>query len=384
MNVRRLRRLVLDAARYVPFYRDTWRRAGVNPAQLRSAADLLALPIIRKADLLACPPAQRIDQRFLGRQLRSEPTSGSTGIPFEMPIDRASLRRRRWRFLRALISVGYLPGMRLMLISDPPFPAGAARLRWTYADLRRGEEAVFDVYAQTRPHVLYGPLSSLVLLAHRMLGAGCTNWHPNIVVSTAEQLTPAHRTLLMAALGAPIADFYGMTELGLVAYSHPRQGLYRTASRDLHVELLPTANGNGLERLVVTDLRGGALPLIRFDTGDLVTRATSSTACIAEIGGRQVDCLKLPNGAWLSPFEVTLALDRIDGLRQYKVVQRNQHSVDLFLSSLDGALPAVIGKARQALVRACGDNVAVHVHLTSEVPMQSGQKQRVVRSEVVA
>jgi len=386
MNVRRLRQLLLDAGKHVPFYRDWWLAAGVDLGRLCSAQDLSLLPVIRKADLLTCPAERRLDQRFLSKRMRSEPTSGSTGVPFCMPIDRASLRRRRWRFLRALMAVGYLPGKRLMLISDPPFPRGAAALRWTYADLRLGEEAVFHVYAHARPDVLYGPLSSLLLLAKRVLRSSHTTWQPSLLVSTAEQVTDAHRAVLAAAFAAPLADFYGMTELGLVAYSNPRRSGFRIASTDLHVELLPVPHSGGLERLVVTDLCGGAMPLIRFDTGDLVrreaTRTGASPADIVEISGRQVDCLKLPHGAWLSPFEVTLALDRIEGLDQYRVVQRDERCVDLYVTAEDEASHAVLGKARDALVRACGAEVSVNAQLSNEVPTPLGEKQRAVRSHV--
>jgi len=281
------------------------------------------------------------------------------------------------------MAVGYLPGKRLMLISDPPFPRGAAALRWTYADLRLGEEAVFHVYAHARPHVLYGPLSSLLLLAKRLLRSSHATWQPSLLVSTAEQVSDAHRAILAAAFAAPLADFYGMTELGLVAYSNPRRSGFRIASTDLDVELLPVLHSGGLERLVVTDLCGGAMPLPRFATADRVRReATRTGADIIEISGRQVDCLKLPHGAWLSPFEVTLALDRIEGLSQFRVVQRDERCVDLYVTAEDEASQAVLGKAREALVRACGAEVSVNAQLSSEAPTALGEKQRAVRSHV--
>jgi phenylacetate-coenzyme A ligase PaaK-like adenylate-forming protein len=385
MNAIRLRQLILDAAAHVPFYRQHWKAAGVDLTRIGSAVHLEFLPVVKKADLLACPPELRIDQRYIERVARGESTSGSTGMPFEVPIDHASLRRRRWRFLNALRDVGYAPGEKLMLITDPPFPTGAAFLRWTYADLRRGEEAVFETYARTKPRVLYGPLSSLVLLARRMLATPQVKCRPKLVVSTAEQLTDAQRTLLETAFDARVADFYGMTELGLVAYSRPGLSGYQLLTDEFHFEMLRADGSAGLERLVVTDLNGGAMPLIRFDTGDLVRRdATRPGAPVVQVSGRVVDCLKLPTGSVLSPYEVTFALDRVDGIRQYQVVQRDDLSVDLYVAPAEPAEPSVLDRARQVLASICGGVMSINVHQRDEEPVRFDQKQRVVCSHAMA
>jgi len=285
------------------------------------------------------------------------------------------------------MDVGYSPGERLMLISEPPFPTGAAFMRWTYADLRLGEEAVFARYERSRPNVLYGPLSSLVPLARRLAQTPSVNWRPKLVVSTAEQLTDAYRALLESAFSTRVADFYGMAEFGLVAYTLPGTTAYQTLTKDFHFELLPAAAGksSGLERLVVTDLGGGIMPLIRFDTGDLVRRDPSRKgAPITQISGRQVDCLKLANGAFVSPYEVTLALDRVAGLRQYQVVQRDDLSVDLYVAPAETEAPTVIDRARQVLASACGEVLSINVHVRPEEPVQFGAKQRVVCSYAMA
>src|SRR5262245_59471831 len=108
MNAVRLRQLVLDAAEHVPFYRQHWRAAGVDLTRIGSAVHIEFLPVVRKTDLLACPPALRLDQRLLDRA---------------ESMDHTGVRRRRWRFLNALRDVGYVPGEKLMLISDAPRPS---------------------------------------------------------------------------------------------------------------------------------------------------------------------------------------------------------------------------------------------------------------------
>jgi phenylacetate-CoA ligase len=275
--------------------------------------------------------------------------------------------------------MGYLPGRRLMLISNPPYPPGAKWVRWTYADLRRGEAEVFEAYRRTRPSVLYGPLSSLLILARRALEAPSKVAAPRVVVSTAEQLRAAHRDLLGQAFGAPVADFYGMTELGLVAYSAPDGSGYRVMHKHLHLEFLPSDAGEGLERLIVTDLGGGVMPLIRFDTGDLVRRDHSrSGSPIVLFSGRQVDCLKRADGGWVSPYEITVALDQVPGIRQYQVAQRRDLTIDLFVAATGENPAAVLESAGRVLRMVCGDSTRVEVHARAEQPLVPGRKQRTV------
>jgi phenylacetate-CoA ligase len=385
-TVTQLRKLLQETARYVPFYRRLWERADIDVTELHLPRDLNRLPVIRKADLLACPPEARLDARFLGRRTVAESTSGSTGQPFDMRIDAHSLRRRRYRFLRALMGVGYFPGQRLMLISNPPNPRGAKWVRWIYADLRRGEADVFDAYRRTRPHVLYGPLSSLLLLAKRVVDAREPMPRPHAVVSTAEQLRAPHRALLTEAFGDCVADFYGMTELGLVAYSRPRDPAYRVLPGHLHLEFLPSSTSSPLERLIVTDLGGGVMPLIRFDTGDLVQRDHSrADAPIVQFSGREVDCLKRSDGGWVSPYEVTVALDQVPGIRQYQVAQRRDLTIDLYVAPVDASSSAAaLDSACRVLRTVCGESVRVEVHTRAEQPLQPGRKQRTVLSLAAA
>src|SRR5215208_6883083 len=54
----RLQPLLSHARSHVPYYRDVFERAGLQPADIRTTADLARLPITTKADLRASFPAR--------------------------------------------------------------------------------------------------------------------------------------------------------------------------------------------------------------------------------------------------------------------------------------------------------------------------------------
>ena len=255
MSAIQLRRMIMEAAEHVPFYRRHWKQAGVDLTRIYSSVPLEFLPVVTRADLLNTPPEDRLDQRYRG-----------------VTFDKRTLQHQRSRFWRALRDVGYVPGERVMIISDEALQTGASLLRWTRIDTSLDDEAMLATYSKIRPSVLYGPLSLLSRLATRLAASSERPWQPRLVVSTGEQLTDAKRVLLESTFGARVADFYSTPEQGLVAYSRPGVPGYRSFDDEFVIESLHAIPGKGAGRLIVTDLVPGAMPLIRFDTGDVVTR----------------------------------------------------------------------------------------------------------------
>lgn len=379
---RRLAALLEETWRSVPAYRALWSKAGLDRgtlSQLRSEADLPMLPVIRKSDLQHFPLEERCAVPLAATVI--ERTSGSTGEPFEIPLDAASRRRRRLRFLRALLGCGYRPGQRLLMLTTHGSTRLARAARWDCADITLGADALAERYLQLRPRVLYGPLNTLMLLAQGLAAKGEGVPLPARVISTAEQLEHADRRSLRQAFGSDPGDFYGMSECGLLAVRPPGRRHFAVAGRGLLLEFLPCARDPGLERLVITDLAGGAMPLIRFDTGDLVARDhTRPDRPIVAFRGRGVDCLRLPDGGLVSPYRVTLALEDIAGLRRYRIVQRMDLSVDARLW-VDGVDPAATGRAAgERLDVLLAGTLAVRIQASADAP-PGGRKFRPVRSE---
>ncbi len=362
--VARLAALVHNAGTFVPFYRRHWAIARQGPPRIRCREDFEALPLVTKQDLLNAAPAELIDQRYTNRPLHVERTSGSSGQVFEMHYSAAARRRRQLRFLRALVGAGYRPGRSLMIVSSQSAATIAGRrrwerwLRWSHADLDDAAAQIAATYETARPDTLYGPLSALLELGASLEARGVTH-RPRRLVSTGEQVTAGHRRRLESIFGAPLADFYGMTEFGLMAWRRNDSGPYRLCSRDLHLEYLPTPYDKGLDRLVASDLRRGAQPLIRFDTGDLVRRDRAlPDRPIVEFVGRDHDALVLPGQRRVAPYRITSGLESIEDIRAFRVVQQPDASVDLYL---DCGTEIAAARARRLVTQALpGLSVRLH------------------------
>jgi phenylacetate-CoA ligase len=90
MRDRRVRQMGLYAAKTVPFYRDLFRREGIDPGEIRTAGDLDRLPLIDK-QVVRKQPERFVSNSRWGRAAVPFPTTGSTGAPLTVFHDRYSL-----------------------------------------------------------------------------------------------------------------------------------------------------------------------------------------------------------------------------------------------------------------------------------------------------
>jgi phenylacetate-coenzyme A ligase PaaK-like adenylate-forming protein len=319
-----------DAARHVGLYRRLWSATGIDIA-------LEQAPLLDKSRLRACHPHERLHRERKDRRFVTELSSGSSGEPLAIESDVGASRTRRLAFLRALVACGYRPGQRCLLLTSRRSSRWSALARWHYASIGEGTAALAARAAAIRPHLLYGPLSTLELLADHLAERGERLTGLSLVVSTAEQLTPERRATLDAGFGAPVADFYGMSEFGLVSYRPPGAAGFRPARSSLVLEFIPVPGEEALEQLVISDLAERRAPLLRYDTGDYVRRDLSQrNRPVVEFAGRAFDCIVLPSGERMSPYRIDVALERLPGLRAFEVVQQPDLSVDVTIDPGQG------------------------------------------------
>lgn len=381
-QLRRLRRVLRDAASYVPMYRDLGvpRLSGDEPS-LREM--LSAFPVMTKTDLMSLPEEARIDLRFAGGHLIRESTTGSTGQPFSIAVDPAYLRRRNFRFLRALVSVGYRPWQRFLLLTDRYSRPTRKHLTRYYESVEQPSAAIVDAFLRIRPTVLYGFTTSLRLLRDELHRRGGLPHRPAFAVTTAEMLDTATRTSLEQGFGCPVYDFYGMTEMGLVAWQYPGSGGCYAVSDSVLVELEPIDTDGRLHRVIMTNLDLRVTPFIRYDSGDLaVVENHYGTPQITSIEGRRLDTIVLRDGSELSPYCITDALRDVPKLTRFKVVQE---SLDNFTVELEIEAPAyneASNEIRRILHELTGNEVTIRFRRQATLLPNGQRKFRPVESRV--
>jgi phenylacetate-CoA ligase len=190
---------------------------------------------------------------------------------------------------------------------------------------------------------VFGHAHSLYMLACVLNKSGIADIRPNGIISTAMPLHDYQRKAIEQALGVPVTNRYGCEEVSLIACQCERhQGLH-VAAESVYVE---TASGgrqpavsDGEQRphgrrspntgpLLVTDLVNFAMPLIRYQIGDVATLSDTPCSCgrglpvMEKVEGRDADYVVTPAGSLISGISLTENFAvLIKGAAQVQIIQ---------------------------------------------------------------
>ncbi|HEY8775339.1 MAG TPA: hypothetical protein VIM33_02540 [Gaiellaceae bacterium] len=278
-----LRAAVEHAYGTVPFYRRVWDERGFDPGGFRGLADLDRIPRIDRANLRAASTDQLLS---VGAEVTDRfDTSRSSGTALSVP--RGPAEQRLWRAtgLRMWLEHGYRWAdltVRLDSQAGPSHPLqrlGFSRTVWLLEEVPLQDRVARLL--ETRPDVVVGTPTELRRVCEALDARGAA-LRPKIVFSQGEVLPAGTRTQVERVLGVSPAQLYGLTEVGYVAWQCECRGPLHVNAEAYVVEVLrdrrPALAGE-LGRVVITDLRGRTMPLLRYDTGDLALAAEAPCEC---------------------------------------------------------------------------------------------------------
>jgi phenylacetate-CoA ligase len=343
----RLKTILRHAYDHSPFYRQRFDESGITPEDIRDLSDLQRIPVTTREDLRN--PDRMIASGSSKSQLKSSHTSGSTGRVTTTYFDHKAWRTGKVQLkLRARVACGARPWDRIALFQEGQLPNSWLRQRVlrqrSFSILRPLHEILPDVQAYA-PTILYGFPSYLMQLAQIAEGKIA----PRFIFTSGEMLDGETRRAIEEHLQAPVLDVYGCTELKEIAWECPAREGYHINSDRLVVEVQePEDLANGATSpLLVTSLYNFGMPLIRYQLGDTGRLIEASCRCgrgfplMAPNLGRSVDYFVLPDGKTLSPYAMTCAIENVQGLGQYQIVQQARDQVTVRVVPLLQADPLI-------------------------------------------
>jgi len=289
-----LRRLVVHAYESVPYYRKLFDRHRLHPRHIRGTVDLDLIPISTKRDFQNCPPAKLVAREVDPGQLLSVCTNGSTGEPFVVRRTwqeqgfNMLFRERAWRAfglgLRERVATVGAP--RRTDPKDNKILGRALRAIGIHPSVRldgmQPPEEIARQLAAFQPQMLVGIPGMLCLVADYLLATGRQDIRPRIMVTGGEVLTPLMRDRLHQAFGVAPLQTYASHEFPLMGWECRATGEIHTCDDGAIVEVIrnggPAAPGEDGE-VVVTNLHAYAMPFLRYQLADVVTRGSEQCGC---------------------------------------------------------------------------------------------------------
>lgn len=403
---RQLSETLRHAYEHVPYYRETLRKLGLQPADFAVASDLAKLPLIDREQL------QRDPEYFTSR---AEPlssyteidTSGSTGRPMaffryvpgafqkSLGFERmepllAGLTGKRWSRRDAVI----VPTSRWS--ADM---AHAGQVQWLSLHSRVicRSFSLFDTPAelaseieQFRPDLIKGNGSFVEELYTHVMSEGRAFHHPKVITYTGDSVSAPMSRVLRNELGIALLSVYQAVEIGIIGWQCERQG-----GHHLNVDLFPVRilgsdrrelpHGESGE-VVVSNLVNRGTMLLNYLLGDLATRSPEPCECgrslplLSGIDGRSTDWLQSASGRLLHPRAVTSTVLRQiwPGIRRYQVVQERPGHIRVLIVTAPGGDHEEIRSSIVAEARKLEDPLDADVVFTDSLSRTEGGKVRTV------
>lgn len=405
-----LKGVLRHAAGTVPYYKKRFAEAGFESAAALDGESWTRVPLLTRRDLQAAGDsiASTAPPKAHGK-VHQISTSGSTGMP--VTIRSTELARLFWLgfTLRDLLWHGFDFTKTLAAIRHAPggaakYPEGAKHSGWGPAvdpifeagtsyllSIATPVEDQLEWLMRGDPDYLITYPSNLMALLTLSKKRGVRPKNLKRIETLSEILHPDVRAACRDTWGVTIVDMYSSQEVGYMALQCPEHEHYHIQSENVLLELLDDAGrpvGPGeTGRIVVTSLHNYAMPLIRYEIGDL---AVAGEACpcgrglpvVTRILGRVRNMLTLPSGGHVWPYFGGDTFAKLAPVRQYQVVQKSLTELEIRIAAERPLTADEEDKIRKAVTEQAGKGFTITFSYHDEIARSKSGKFEDFRSEI--
>lgn len=375
-NVEQLNKLLEHAVDSVPFY---------NKLEYTSLSDF---PVINKSIIIDNYNRFK-SEKYLNKPIHEMATSGSTGTPFTV-IQDINKRNRVVADLIYFNEIGnQVLGQKYMHIKT------FSKEKSLLTQFKQNEVSVnlLKVTNEQIKEIIDQLLSDKKInsvLAYASTYEQINKYldnnkyeipsHINSLFTSSSTLDKEIKIKLSKQLNCKVLDRYSNQENGVIAQTVTTTGEFNINLASFKVELLkldsdkPVAK-NEIGRVVVTDLYNFAMPIIRYDTGDLALSTNSNVMKVKtldRIEGRQVDSLYNTQGEILTPHIISVNMRGFNKLRQWQVIQTDKSKYLLKIN--DPKNNYLEEEFIELLKKILGEDADVKVEHVNEIPVLASGK----------
>ena len=213
------------------------------------------------------------------------------------------------------------------------------------------------------------------------------------VIAMSEPLAEPTKRVLKNYFGCPVVSRYANLENGILAQQTgklPEDFLMNLASYEIEIldmeQDVPAKEGE-MGRIVVTDLYNRAMPMIRYDTGDIGIAGKAGADdtlqhVFKRIEGRKMDAIYDTQGDLISSYILAVHMWKYKELEQYQFIQQSEKQYQFKLCTRDK-----FERERELTLEFrgyLGKDAKIEVTYVEEIPLLSSGKRKKVVNMLVA
>ena len=402
----RLKKLLAQAERHVPFYRTRFKEVGFSSGDFRDIGDFQKLPFITKSDIQTNGPGAFCDERVPSFMRAQGNTGGSSGIPCPLlscyPFTRfwaQAFMIQQWRRL------GYKFGDRIAALrgrdlqqKDGIYEFDPVENRLTLSTYRLNQDNLaqyIELINDLRIRFLHVYPASLALFLDYLRASYGRLRLPHLkgVLAGSEMLLPNQKLLCEKVLEVPCYHWYGHSEGVLLGGWCENTDNFHFFPQYGYLEMIcddgtSITDHDDVGELVGTGFRNPAMTLIRYRTGDIGTgmrwqqcRCGREFPTLNQIHGRTTDYLVTRDGCKV-PFTAVLYglhLPIFEHYAKFQVEQSEPGRIKVRLENRNRiSHPSDIVASKNAIERALEGRMLVFVEEVEAIPANKNGKHQVI------
>ncbi len=386
---------------HVPYYRKVMNERGLKPEDIKTTADLIKMPVLTK-DGLRKNWNDLISSEAKNLRITTRHTGGSTGEPLQIAIDQINGAWEAAAYLRGLGFAGFRKGDTVITLFGGSLGLAPTKLSEILKAKLAGEvflpafeiskESVGDYVRdilKSKADFLNGYSSAIFLLAQLMKNHGLAV-RLKAVFPTAETLYDFQRELIEEVFQCRVFNLYGCGELNSIAFECSAHCGLHITDENVYLEVLhqdePVPEGT-MGALTLTALHNYAMPLIRYQNGDVIALKQIKCSCgrnlsfIQNLFGRSNDLLMATNGQLISGAFIPHLFRTSQGIKEIQVVQESRSNILLRTVKGPKFNEEELAARVSVITKYLGD-VVIKVEYVDDIPRTPRGKLRSVISKI--
>ncbi|APB98167.1 phenylacetate--CoA ligase family protein [Polynucleobacter asymbioticus] len=308
------------ANKHSPFWMERFKTMSSNSAlseeileRFKTVTPLTRAQLQSNFDRLSCASALEPNSCSIDK------TTGSTGMPVRILRHSPSYSPRYSAYMLLGTTHWYKPDVSKPILKysvrekdasypnwgDPEayfYPTGPLHINnCVTRDLR----SMYQYLKESAPGYINSNSSIGFALAQYALSHDQDRPHIHAILTSSEAVTAEMRQACWDAFGAKVIDRYSCTEVGWIAFQCPKHDHLHVLNENVIVEIVDE-HGNACDkgvpgRILVTALHSYAMPIIRYELGDIAVWGEDcdcgiTLPVISKIWGKEREFIKTPDG----------------------------------------------------------------------------------------
>lgn len=385
-NTKQLDKLIAHATQTTSFYSN------------KGFKHLQDFPVINK-NIIREDYDAFLSKKFDKSKCRQVFTSGSTGSPFRIYHNKEKVQKINADNIWFSSQANYNIGDPLIFIRAWLFKL-TLKIKLDYFKKNITPVSTFDVIengveqfleklnakGKALSFMMYGSTLEHICKYLDSVEKSLIKFKTRSIITISDALSSYAKEAAQKHFGITPLSRYSNTESGIIAQQlFDSQDQFRINNSSFVIEifdlekdvLLPHGQAG---RIVLTDLYNFAMPLIRYDTGDvgIMSIDNSGTPFLTQILGRKLDQLFTTTGKLLPSLFMSSMLNEFGEFKQYQIVQKTKIEYHINLNTeKEFDAKKLIEKYKSYF----GKDAIVKVKIVNDIPLLSSGKRRQVVNE---